>query len=175
MSIRLSTAVLLVVAQVGCGQSRLTTAVKPAGESSVQPPSLTDTVEVEAVAPVPPPARPTAPIKVQQFDTVATGAGRVARVTVRDEHVEMVRPDGRVLTYAAPTLGETLDLDVDSAEVSAQVRGTPARDTVKVQVPEKEDEGLLATVRTYLAWTGALVLVGGALYLARNLFPSILF
>jgi len=134
---------------------------------------LTDTVQVEAVAPVPPPARPTAPIKVEQFDTVATDAGRVARVTVRDTRVEMVRPDGRVLTYAAPTFGEVLDLDVDSAEVTGQVRGTPKRDTV--EVPKKDEEGLFATVWNYLAWTGALVVIGGGLYLVRGFFPSILF
>jgi hypothetical protein len=109
---------------------------------------------------------------VEQFDTVATDAGRVARVTVRDTRVEMVRPNGRVLTYAAPTFGETLDLDVDSAEVSAQVRGTPQPDTVEVEVPKEDEEGLFATVWNYLAWTGALVVIGGGLYLARGLFPS---
>jgi hypothetical protein len=158
---------------VGCGGSSLTTAVKPVQDATVQPPSVTDTVRVEQVAPVPPPGRPTAPIRVQAFDTTTGPSGPVSRVEVSASDVSLYRPDGTVITYESPAFGEELDIAVHPGSTSGEVRGRPRADTVQARVPDDKDKGLLAKAWNRLAWIGLFVVVGGGLYLLRGFVPSV--
>ncbi len=169
-------AALVPILLVGCSSTRLQEVTVPAQQSTVTPPSVTDSMRLERVAPVPPPAKMTAPVRVEQYESARPG-GAVSRISVSDQEVTVVRPDGEVITYEAPVFGETLDIRPTGDTTKAQVRGEPEEETVEAKVPE-EDEGFFGQVGSGLAWIGGFVLLGAVAFVLvkfTDLVPTLPF
>jgi len=154
---------LLALLALGCSGSRLETVTVPPQPSSVQPPSVTDTVTLDGIAPIPPPGTPTAPVEVVEYDTAVGGSGPVNAISLSAEDIEVVKPDGEVLTFETPAFGETLTLNMRSDTTEAVVSGEPQEETVKAETPKRK-EGWWG-LKTEFAVVGAIILgtVAGAI------------
>jgi hypothetical protein len=150
---------LLAAALTGCGSS-LETVTVPAQPSSVQAPSVTDTVRVEQLPPVPARGTPTSPIEVEVSGWTREGPElRVVRVTVdrrtEDQEVVLQYESGsetRTTRYAMPTFGEALDIEPhvqrsSRAGIARSGSARPAPDTVTIRDTVRIDTVAAAQVR----------------------------
>jgi len=181
MNLRRAAIGLLLVVGVGCGGTDLTTAVKPAQDRTVN--RTTDTLEVPAMPPVPEYGVPTEPTTVRVYaDTLPAPELEVQRITANNcssppsvDLVYRVGDETRNASFKWPAKGECLDIRAatDTAnDPTAQVRGTPKADTVKVRVRD-EDDGFFADLWDTLAWIGLLSILGHTLYLLRGFIPKL--
>jgi ABC-type glycerol-3-phosphate transport system substrate-binding protein len=145
---------LLAVALTGCGSS-LETVTVPSGPSSVQAPSVTDTVRVEQLPPVPARGTPTSPVEVEVSGWTREGPElRVVRVTVdrrtEDQEVVLQYESGsetRTTRYAMPSYGEALDIEPQVQRAARSGTAQPAADTVTIRDTVRIDTVATAQVR----------------------------
>ena len=156
---RTTSLLLLLLLLAGCSSSeRLRTATIPAGPSSVN--VLTDTIAVDRLPPVPVRGVPTEPLRVVQYDTLASPSARVQRVSYTPGGtLDILLASGVQLEYEPPAYGETFDWVAVSLDGGrAQVRGEPEAREVEAFVEEEKRPGFFA--RTWRRLVGLFALIG---------------
>lgn len=162
---------IVVTLVMGCGSSSQMQAFRvPAPDPSILAPSETDSLTANGSPPTLGMGTPTAPTDVTQYSTDRTRTEM--RLTVSGDFVEVVTPKNKILRFAAPEIGEKLDLVLRGDSLTrSQVRGTPRADTVRGTPMKNDDPSWWEKRRNELAWVGGFVLLAAVGAAVRRFVP----